>query len=195
MEKLHALEHPSKHSTSGSSPTCVNRTSAPPSFDEMSNRWSLLIVRDALFAGSVRFGDWLRLGIATNILKDRLRGFVESGIMERRTTVGNPEHGEYVLTDKGRDLAPAIVALTEWGDRWAAPNGPPIVYVHAVCGGAISEQTTCANCGQVHDPAEVDVRPGPGMPSDIAARTAVKPTGTTDVAAAKRASGTGEHPR
>ena len=75
-----------------------------------------------------------------------------------------------MLTDKGRELAPAIVSLTEWGDRWAAPDGPPILYVHSVCGGPISLQTTCGNCGQVHDPAEVGVRPGPGMPADIAAR-------------------------
>ena len=70
------------------------------------------------------------------------------------------------------DLAPAIVALTEWGDRWAAPDGPPILYVHTVCGGPVTEQTTCAGCGHVHDPAEVGVRPGPGMPADIAARMA-----------------------
>jgi DNA-binding HxlR family transcriptional regulator len=146
--------------------------SAARALELVGERWSLLIIRDALFASSIRFGDWLRLGIATNILKDRLHGFVEAGIMERRTTFGNPEHFDYLLTDKGRDLAPAIVALTEWGDRWAAPNGPPIHYVHSVCGGAISQQTTCANCGQVHNPAEVDVRPGPGMPADIAARMA-----------------------
>lgn len=148
--------------------------SAARALELVGERWSLLIVRDALFAGSTRFNDWLRLGIATNILKNRLHGFVEAGIMEQRTTIGNPEHSEYLLTSMGRDLAPAIVALTEWGDRWAAPNGPPILYVHSVCGGGISQQITCANCGRVHDPAEVDVRPGPGMPTDIAARMVVR---------------------
>ena len=125
--------------------------SAARALELVGERWSLLIVRDALFAGSTRFNDWLRLGVATNILKKRL---------------------QYLLTDKGRDLAPAIVALTEWGDRWAAPNGPPILYVHTVCGSPITLPTTCANCGGVHDPAEVSVRPGPGMPADIAARMA-----------------------
>jgi DNA-binding HxlR family transcriptional regulator len=146
--------------------------SAARALELVGERWSLLIVRDALFAGSTRFNDWLRLGIATNILKNRLDGFVESGIMERRTTDQGAEHLQYLLTDKGRDLAPAIVALTEWGDRWAAPDGPPILYVHTVCGGPVTEQTTCAGCGHVHDPAEVGVRPGPGMPADIAARMA-----------------------
>jgi len=146
--------------------------SAARALELVGERWSLLIVRDALFAGSTRFNDWLRLGVATNILKKRLDGFVEAGIMERRAADRSSEHLQYLLTAKGRDLAPAIVALTEWGDRWAAPNGPPILYVHTVCGSPITLPTTCANCGGVHDPAEVSVRPGPGMPADIAARMA-----------------------
>ena len=64
-----------------------------------------------------------------------------------------------------------FVALTEWGDRWAAPDGPPVLYAHSVCGGRITLQTTCAECGQVHDPTEIRVRPGPGMPAASAART------------------------
>jgi DNA-binding HxlR family transcriptional regulator len=144
--------------------------SAARALELVGERWSLLIIRDALFAGSTRFNDFLRLGVATNILKTRLDGFVDSGIMERRSSSRNPDHFEYLLTDKGRDLAPSIVALTEWGDRWAAPDGPPILYVHSVCGGPITLQTACDNCGQVHDPAELQVRPGPGMPADIAAR-------------------------
>ena len=146
--------------------------SAARALELVGERWSLLIIRDALFAGSTRFGDFLRLGIATNVLAGRLEGFVEAGIMERRTVATAPDHHEYVLTDKGRDLAPTIVSLTEWGDRWAAPGGPPILYLHAVCGSPISQQTVCAHCGQVHDPAEIAVRPGPGMPAEIAARMA-----------------------
>jgi DNA-binding HxlR family transcriptional regulator len=133
-------------------------------------RWSLLIIRNALFAGATRFNDFLRLGIATNILKSRLDGFVDAGLMERRSDPGNPEHHAYLLTDKGRELAPVIVTLTEWGDRWAAPDGPPVLYVHSVCGAPITQQTACASCGQVHDPGEVQARPGPGMPAEIAAR-------------------------
>jgi DNA-binding HxlR family transcriptional regulator len=144
--------------------------SAARALELVGERWSLLIIRDALFAGATRFNDFLKLGIATNILQNRLDGFVDAGIMERRNYSQNAEHYEYLLTDKGRELVPAIVSLTEWGDRWAAPNGPPVVYVHSVCGDVITQQTTCANCGQVHNPAEVHVRPGPGMPADIAAR-------------------------
>src|SRR5216110_2944052 len=85
-------------------------------------RWSLLILRNALFAGSTRYGEFHRsLGIATNILQNRLDGLVAAGIMERRPSLAQPELFEYVLTAKGRDFAPALIALTEWGDRWAAP--------------------------------------------------------------------------
>jgi len=94
-----------------------------------------------------------------------------AGNMERRSYSQNPEHYEYLLTDKGRELVPVLLALTEWGDRWAAPDGPPVIYTHTACGDGISQQTICATCGQVHDPAEVRARPGPGMPADAAART------------------------
>ena len=130
-------------------------------------RWSLLIIRDALFAGSTRYNDFQRsLGIATNILKDRLDGFVDAGIMRRHQYSEQPELYEYLLTEKGRDLGPALVALTEWGDRWAATEGPPILYSHTVCGSEVSHAVVCATCGRVDDSAEVQARPGPGMSAE-----------------------------
>jgi len=139
-------------------------------------RWSLLIVRDALFAGVTRFGDFQHnLGIATNVLGARLEAFVEAGIMERRRYSERPEQFEYVLTDKGRDLAPALVALTRWGDRWAAPDGPPILHRHRTCGDAVAEVLVCATCGPV-DAAEITVAPGPGMPPEYLAQRRPRPT-------------------
>jgi DNA-binding HxlR family transcriptional regulator len=130
-------------------------------------RWSLLIIRNALFAGSTRYSDFQRsLGIATNILKDRLDGFVDAGIMRRHRYSEQPGLYEYLLTDKGRDFAPALIALTEWGDRWSGPDGPPIVYSHTVCGSGVSHEVVCATCGRLDDPAEVQARPGPGMPAE-----------------------------
>ena len=134
--------------------------------EAVGERWSLLIIRDALFAGSTRYNDFQRsLGIATNILKDRLDGFIDAGIMRRHRYSKQPELYEYLLTEKGRDLAPALIALTEWGDRWAAPDGPPILYSHTVCGSGVSHEVVCATCDRVDDPAEVQARPGPGMPA------------------------------
>jgi DNA-binding HxlR family transcriptional regulator len=130
-------------------------------------RWSLLIIRDALFAGSTRYGDFQRsLGIATNVLQDRLDGFVEAEIMYRQQAAETPAVYEYVLTEKGRGLGPALIALTEWGDRWAAPDGPPILYHHKTCGSDVHHQVLCETCGPIGDVSEVGVRPGPGMPSE-----------------------------
>ena len=130
-------------------------------------RWSVLIVRNALFAGATRFSDFQRsLGIATNTLASRLDGFVEAGIMRRHRYSEQPEAYEYLLTDKGRDLAPALIALTEWGDRWAAPDGPPILYRHSTCGSDVHHDVTCSTCGPVDDLSAIDALPGPGMPAE-----------------------------
>lgn len=137
--------------------------------DVVGERWSLLIIRDALFAGVTRFSDFQHnLGVATNVLTSRLDTLVAAGIMERRRYCDHPAQYEYPLTEKGRDFAPALIALTEWGDRWASPDGPPIFYQHADCGGAVRHEIVCATCGPV-EAAEVSVRPGPGMPAEYLA--------------------------
>lgn len=137
--------------------------------DAVGERWSLLIVRDALFAHVAHFNDFQHnLGVATNVLKARLDTLVATGIMVRRRCADRAEQYEYVLTEKGRDLAPALIALTAWGDRWASPDGPPILYVHSACGGPVRHEVVCADCGVV-DAAEVAARPGPGMPSEYLA--------------------------
>ena len=137
------------------------------SLEVIGERWSLLIVRDAVFGGATRFSDFQRrLGIATNVLTARLDGFVAAGIMRRRRYSEQPELYEYLLTDKGRALVPALVALSEWGDRWATDGEPPILYAHSVCGGGITEQTVCAHCGRVDDVAEIQAIIGPGMPAE-----------------------------
>jgi DNA-binding HxlR family transcriptional regulator len=90
-------------------------------------RWSLLILRDAMFGGLTRFSQFERsLGIATNILAKRLDGFVEAGLMARREPRAAGEQAEYVLTQKGLELKPAIIALAEWGDKWVRPG--PVVF-------------------------------------------------------------------
>src|SRR5258708_15739486 len=119
--------------------------SAARALELVGERWTLLLSRDALFAGHTRFGDFQKgLGVAPNILTARLDGFVAAGLMERRRYSEHPEHYEYLLTGQGRDLAPVIVALSAWGDRYAAPNGPPVIYEHAACGSQIHQHIPCA---------------------------------------------------
>jgi DNA-binding HxlR family transcriptional regulator len=135
------------------------------SLEFVGERWTLLILRNALFANSTRFGEFQRgLGIATNVLASRLDGLVSAGIMTRTESDGATN---YVLTDKGRDFAPALIALTHWGDRWAAPQGAPIEYRHAACGSAVAVRAECERCGDI-DASSIDAHAGPGMPEDRA---------------------------
>jgi len=137
------------------------------SLELIGERWSLLILRDAIFAGATRFGDFQRsLGLASNILTTRLDRFVETGLMERRAA---PEssYEEYVLTEKGRDLKPALIALTHWGDRWVAPDGPPWLLEHSGCGGLLEQLTACTRCGTVVPQDEIATQPGPGAEQPV----------------------------
>jgi DNA-binding HxlR family transcriptional regulator len=132
-------------------------------------RWSLLIIRDALFAHVTHFGDFEHnLGISTNVLSSRLGAFVDAGLMERRVSDDRTGQSEYVLTAMGRELGPTMIALTHWGDRWAAPGEPPIVYIHDGCGGRCGVRVDCETCGPVA-PSQVTVTPGPGMPDSYLA--------------------------
>jgi DNA-binding HxlR family transcriptional regulator len=87
-------------------------------------RWTLLIVRDA-FLGRRRFEEFQEsLGIARNVLADRLAKLVENGIFERVRYQERPERYEYRLTPKGRDLRLALAALMQWGDTYVSPTPP-----------------------------------------------------------------------
>jgi len=130
--------------------------SAARTLELVGERWSLLIIRNAMFAGMTRFGEFQRsLGIAPNVLSKRLDDFVAAGIFMQQPA-GSGGHAEYVLTTMGLDLQPVIVALTEWGDRWAAPDRPPVTYQHDSCGGHVKLQMDCTRCGQ--HPASAEVR-------------------------------------
>lgn len=81
------------------------------------DRWSLLIVRDA-FDGMRRFGDFQRsLGVARNILSDRLKKLVDGGVLEMQDASDGTAYQEYVLTAKGESLFPVVVALRQWGEH------------------------------------------------------------------------------
>jgi DNA-binding HxlR family transcriptional regulator len=131
-------------------------------------RWTMLILREA-FLGVKRFDHIQRdLGIARNILSDRLGKLVDQGILEKRPYSERPPRFEYRLTAKGRDLYPIVVTLMQWGDTYTAPNGAPVVLVHQDCGQVTSPRLTCDCCGgPVH---ALNVRPahGPGLRADAA---------------------------
>jgi len=126
-------------------------------------RWTLLIIRDA-FLGVRRFGDFAqRLGIARNVLQDRLERLVAAGILEKRPYQERPLRHEYRLTEMGRDLWPVVHALRHFGDEHlAAPDGPPVLITHRGCGGELDDRRICRRCGAALDARDVQVAPGPG---------------------------------
>ncbi len=125
-------------------------------------RWTLLVMREVLL-GRRRFADIRdQLGVAPNILSDRLQTLVEQGLLERRRYGKHPEALEYVPTAKGIDTNPVLVALLQWGDKHAAPGGPPRVYVHRTCGHDARPELRCAHCGEQLQAEDLRVRPGPG---------------------------------
>lgn len=110
-------------------------------------RWTLLIVRDAL-QGVTRFDGFLaRLPIARNVLSDRLAGLVEHGVLERVQYQERPRRFEYRLTSVGHDLTPVVISLMEWGDRHlSGAAGPPRAAEHTGCGGHVRARLVCEDC-------------------------------------------------
>ncbi|HQV58831.1 MAG TPA: helix-turn-helix domain-containing protein [Ilumatobacteraceae bacterium] len=128
------------------------------SLDFVGDRWSLLILRD-IFRGVRRFGDVCEdLGIARNILTDRLDKLVERDILRKVQYSDRPARFEYHLTDKGRDLSPALIALMRWGDRWAFDGEPPTRLVHDACGTELELTLRCPHCATAVTPTHVRSR-------------------------------------
>jgi len=124
--------------------------------------WSLLIVRDA-FLGCTRFDQFQeRLGISRNILHQRLARLVEAGILEKVAYSEHPPRYDYRLTAKGRDLWPVLTTMRQWGDKHAAPNGPPLQVVHKDCGHVSEALLTCSVCGEQIGVRDVRAVSGPG---------------------------------
>jgi DNA-binding HxlR family transcriptional regulator len=124
------------------------------------DRWTLLIVRDVAL-GRTRFDQLLEsLGVASNVLADRLSRLVADGVLERVRYSERPERFEYRLTKKGAELRVVLLALMQWGDRHLSDKPPKIarrrgdrspVRVRLVAGD-----------GSVVAPGDLEVVPGPG---------------------------------
>src|SRR5438093_3438529 len=106
------------------------------SLERVGEWWSILILRDALH-GLTRFDQFQKsLGIAPNMLTRRLNALVDAGLLERRRYSEHPPRDEYVLTARGRDFRPVLVALLAWGNRHFAPEGSSVLLVDAKTGAA-----------------------------------------------------------
>jgi DNA-binding HxlR family transcriptional regulator len=133
------------------------------SLEVVGERWTLLILRDAVL-GLERFEDFQDdLGIASNTLTNRLKLLCDEEVLERVPDPDRPGRPKYILTDKGRELAPALIVFMKWGDRhYPAPGGPPRLTLHTGCGGNIGSDLHCDRCGNKLAAGELKLAPGPG---------------------------------
>lgn len=130
--------------------------------EEVGERWTLLVLRDCLL-GARRFSDLReRLDIPRAMLASRLSALVEAEILDKRPYAAGRH--EYLPTDKGVALWPAIHALMEWGERFhPAPAGRRRIYRHVPCDRDLDPSTgICPGCGHIPPPNEWETRPGPG---------------------------------
>jgi DNA-binding HxlR family transcriptional regulator len=133
--------------------------------EAVGERWTLLIIRE-LLRRPHRFDEIEdKLGIATNVLTARLNKLVDEGIVEKVRYTEARDWNDYRLTRKGRDLFPVLSALMAWGDRYEAPNGPPVILKHD-CGHAAGHKLVCAHCGESVSPRTVRVVAGPGATAE-----------------------------
>jgi DNA-binding HxlR family transcriptional regulator len=126
--------------------------------------WVLLILREVV-RGVRRFSDMQdHLGVSRSVLSERLEGLVAKELLERRSyqDPGQRRRSEYALTEKGRDLYPALSALRQWGDKYLTdPEGPATLATHRDCGAPVRVALLCDLGHTITSDAEVERRPGP----------------------------------
>ena len=128
-------------------------------------RWVCVILRQA-FNGARRFEDFQRgIGLARNVLTERLNRLVEHGVLERRRYSEHTARdlNEYRLTAKGRALFPVYVALMNWGNQWTGLPAPPVDLLHKPCGHRVGVRVVCSQCGQDIDARDTEPVVGRGL--------------------------------
>jgi DNA-binding HxlR family transcriptional regulator len=147
--------------------------SVAQALERVGDWWTMLIVRDA-FNGVTAFSDFqTRLGVAKNILSNRLSQLVKDGIFERVPAKPGVERYEYRLTEKGRDLMPVLLALMQWGDKWVFEcDRQPVQVLDARDRKPIQRLAVLASDGRALAQDELRLRPGPGADPDTLSRFA-----------------------
>jgi DNA-binding HxlR family transcriptional regulator len=139
--------------------------------DIIGEGWSILIVREA-FLGTRRFEEFQgRLGIARNILTARLKKLCANRILDRVPVKEGAKRHEYVLTRKGKEMMPLLVALTQWGDRWVYGEGnEPVVFRDREHGEPIAEVRVYSARGDKLRPRDIMISAGPGATEETRER-------------------------
>ncbi len=148
------------------------------SVEAIGDGWSLLIVRDA-FDGIRRFGEFQRnLGMAKNILSARLRALVANGIFDLVPASDGSAYQEYVLTEKGRDVFPVVVALIGFANRHLAPEGASLLLAERGTGRPITPIVVDAMTLQPVTAESATVIAGPRASNDLRERLAARQAAT-----------------
>jgi DNA-binding HxlR family transcriptional regulator len=137
-----------RHASLAAEPCPIART-----LDLVGEWWTLLIVRDAIL-GARRFDEFKATGIADNVLSARLRKLTDAGILKRKRYQTHPDRYEYLLTDKGRALAPVILALRSWGKRFTKGDDTSQI-IHEGCGGNVDLGFHCTQCDREIEKTEI----------------------------------------
>lgn len=141
-------------------------------------RWTLLVVRDALY-GVRRYNDFLaHLGIPRAVLASRLQSLTAAGVLEKRPCPQAPSRHEYVVTERGRALWPTVRALGAWGRDTFSETAPLRYFRHVECGTDLGIAGECPACGVLVPVEDVEMLPGPGLdpdPSDPVSRALLAP--------------------
>jgi DNA-binding HxlR family transcriptional regulator len=154
------------------------------SLERVGEWWSMLVLRDA-FRGVTRFDEFQRsLGIAPNMLARRLASLVEAGLLERRRYSERPPRDEYVLTPRGRDFRPVLLALLAWGNRHFAPEGASVVLVDRKTGAVVEPVLADPATGQPVAGPDYALAPGPAAGERI--RRIYRSRNAAEPSAAKR---------
>lgn len=136
-QNLHiASTRPGAGAATVSAATPARRSACPISYslDFLGDKWSLLVIRDILFGGKRRYGEFLKSeeGIATNILADRLARLEAAGVLKKTPDPESPIKSLYTLTPKGLDLIPVMLELAVWGARHDPDTGAPKAYIRRI---------------------------------------------------------------
>lgn len=131
--------------------------------DIIGEGWSILIIREA-FLGTRRFEEFQgRLGIARNILTTRLKKLCANEILDRVPVKEGAKRHEYILTDKGKEMMPLLVALTQWGDKWVyGEDNVPLIFLDREQREPISRIQVFSASGEVLRPRDIMIKAGPG---------------------------------
>lgn len=143
----------------------ASRCTVTKTVDLIGDRWTLLVLREA-FNGVRRFDDLAdHLRVSRAVLSDRLKRLVDAGLLERRRyqEPGDRARHEYRLTDKARDLHPALLALMQWGDKYlAGPEGPPVILRERETGNRVEVKVVPEGSVEGLGPRDLIREEGPG---------------------------------